>query len=121
MFWKKNHYACYNPAMNYYISATPGRLRIHSPRLHNNHDEIKKFELFIASVNGIEKIETNTLTGSALMHYDEKQTNCERLLFILESSGYFDLMKAETPDELAEKAAEEAAKLIIDVITDELA
>ncbi|MBF0563944.1 MAG: hypothetical protein HQK89_01745 [Nitrospirae bacterium] len=106
--------------MNYYINSTPGRLRIQSPRLHDNHEEIKKFEKFITAVNGIKKIETNFFTGSALMHYDEEMTDCEKLIGVLESAGYFDLMKAMTSDELVEEGAEEVMKVIVDEITGEL-
>ncbi|MBF0556540.1 MAG: hypothetical protein HQK96_18635 [Nitrospirae bacterium] len=106
--------------MTYYISATPGRLRIQSPRLHNNREEIKGFEKFIASVSGIEKVETNYYTGSALMHYNEKKMNCEKLIGILESNGYFDLMKAITSGDAVEEGAEDAARIIVDIISDEL-
>lgn len=101
--------------MTYYINSTPGRLRIQSPRLHDNHEEIKKFEKFIATVDGINKVETNFFTGSALMHYDEGKTSCEKLIGILESNGYFDLMKAITSDELVEEGAEEVIKVVVNI------
>ncbi|MBF0458242.1 MAG: hypothetical protein HQK99_10145 [Nitrospirae bacterium] len=104
----------------YYISATPGRLRIRSPRLHNNHEEIKRFEEFMATVIGIEKVETNYYTGSALIHYDEKKMSCEKLIGILESTGYFDLLLAKTSDDMLEEGVEEAARIVAEVFTDEL-
>ncbi|MCG6551213.1 MAG: hypothetical protein L7F77_02705 [Candidatus Magnetominusculus sp. LBB02] len=104
----------------YYISATPGRLRIQSPRLHNNQNEIKGFESLMAAVAGIEKIETNYHTGSALMYYNQKLTSCERLVGILEAAGYFELMKAKTSDDMLEEGIEDAAKAVIEILGDEL-
>lgn len=105
--------------MKYYIHHVHGRMRIESPVLHDNPVKANEFEQFIKGINGISAVDIQTITGSAVTHFDEKIINCEQLIGILEKHGYFHLTVAETCDERVEKATEkvlEIAQKAIDVV-----
>ena len=57
--------------MDYYYNCEPGRLRIRTPYLHHNPQNAAVFEKSLKELSGIESVETNALTGSALIHFDE--------------------------------------------------
>lgn len=97
--------------MKYYIHHVPGRMRIESPVLHDNPVKANEFEKFIEGINGISAIDIHTVTGSAVIHFDEKIINCEQLIGILERKDYFHLIVAETCDERVEKATEKVLEV----------
>lgn len=104
--------------MEYYIHYVPGRIRIQTPKLHDNAGNAEEFEKFVQRVEGITAVETRTITGSAIIHFDEERINCEQIIGILEKNAYFSLADAETSDEVIEKATEKvlgvAEKIIVD-------
>jgi len=106
--------------MKYYIHSVPGRLRIQSPVLHDNPVKKQEFESFMKCINGVSAVEVHTITGSAIIQFDEKKIDCELIIGILEKRNYFRLSEAETCDELVEKAAERvlegAEKIVIDSV-----
>ena len=106
--------------MDYYISSTPGRMRIQSPRLQNRVAENEKFHLAVQGIKGVISVKTNPTTGSALIHYDEKALNCEQLICMLEKMGYFSLAKAETDDEYLADGVEKIAKVVVDTVAGEI-
>ena len=106
--------------MKYYIHWVPGRLRIQSPVLQDNPARKQEFESFIKCITGVSAVEVHTITGSAIIHFDEKKIDCEVIIGILEQHQYFRLSEAETCDELVEKMAEKvldgAEKIVIDSV-----
>jgi copper chaperone CopZ len=92
--------------MDYYYHYVPGRLRIQTPFVHGNPQNAAIFKKNIQGLEGISSVETNPLTGSALIHFDENKIKEERLIAFLEKQDYFILSKAKTSDEVIEQAAE---------------
>jgi len=107
-----------NSFMEYYIHYVPGRIRIQTPYLHENAGNAEQFERFVKGIEGVTAVETHTVTGSAIIHFDEKRINCEQVIGILEKNAYFSLAHAETSDEVIEHATEKvlgvAEKIIVD-------
>ena len=106
--------------MEYYIHQVPGRIRIQTPLLQNNPVKVKQFEGFIREIKGITSVETNPVTGSALLLYDERVLNCEQVIGILETHGYFNLSKAITSDGYLEKTTEKILKVTKEIIVGSL-
>jgi len=106
--------------MDYYYNYVPGRLRIETPFIHGNPQNAATFEKSIHGLEGITSVETNPLTGSALMLFDEKKISHERIIDFLEKQGYFILSKAKTSDEVVEQATEKvldvAEKIVVDSV-----
>ena len=85
---------------DYYYNCEPGRLRIRTPYLHHNPQNAAVFEKSLKELSGIVSVETNALTGSALIHFDEKTLSSDQIVGFLEKHGYFILSKAKTSDEV---------------------
>jgi copper chaperone CopZ len=64
--------------------------------------EIKRL---LGEIQGIESAEINTVTGSAVIHYDPKTVSSKSILDSLVAAGYFDLSKAVTNDQHVYEAA----------------
>ena len=98
----------------------PGRIRLHTPMLQNNPEKVKQFEGFIRQIKGMTSVETNPVTGSALLLYDERVPNCEQVIGVLETNCYFNISKAITSDGYLEKATEKILQVARTVIVDSL-
>jgi hypothetical protein len=92
--------------MRYYFHCVPGRIRIETPVIHKNPGAAEQFKEFMQTVLGIKNVETEILTGSAIIHYEEKLISREKIVEILEKHNYFHMAQAETLDQEVEKAAE---------------
>ena len=103
--------------MEYYIHYVPGRIRIETPVIRENQVKAEQFQTFIKGIEGITAVETHTVTGSAVLHFDEKRINCEQVIGILEKYGYFCLAKAETSDQYIEKVTEKVLKIAENIVT----
>ena len=102
--------------MDYYYHYVSGRLRIHTPFIHGNTENAATFEKTIHGLEGITSVETNPVTGSALIHFDENKIKLVQIIGFLEKQGYFIWSKAKTSDEIIEQAVEkvlDAAEKIV--------
>ena len=106
--------------MEYYIHYVPGRIRIETPVLHENPEKAEEFHKFIKGIEGIREVEIHTVTGSALLLFDERTINCEQVIGILEKYGYFCLSKAVTSDQYIEKVTEKVLKIAENIVTTSL-
>ena len=104
----------------YYIHYVAGRMRIQTPKLHENEDNAGQFERFMKGIKGITAVETHSVTGSAILHFDEKTINCEQIIGILEKNAYFSLAHAETCDEVIAGTSEKLLGLAERIIVDSL-
>ena len=106
--------------MKYYIHYTPGRIRIETPLIRDNSGKGAEFEAVIKGIKGISDVEIHTITGSALIYFNEKEINCEQIIGVMEKNNYFCLSEAETVDHIIEritrKACEVAETIAIDCI-----
>lgn len=98
----------------------PGRIRIQTPILHENPGKADQFERFMKGIEGIIAVETHIVTGSGIIHFDEKKINCEQIIGLLEKHGYFLLSQAKTCDEVIEKTTEKVLGVAEKIITDSL-
>jgi len=104
--------------MSYYMSDTPGRLRIESPALRSGSPSLESFRAFIVGIEGISSVKIRPEIGSALILYDPAKLDRRKLLEALDKSGYFDHSKAKTLDDYLEKGIEEAWAAAAEVIED---
>lgn len=106
--------------MDYYYHYVPGRLRIQTPFVHDNAQNAATLETKIRGLEGITSVETDLVTGSVLMYFDENRLKYESILAFLEKQGYFILSKAKTSDVVIEQAAEKvldvAEKIVVDSV-----
>ena len=65
-------------------------------------------------------VETNPLTGSTLIHFDEKKIRTDQIVGFLEKHGYFISSKAKTSDEVIEQAAEKVLDAVEKVAIDSI-
>ena len=56
---------------NKYVHLTPGRIRLKVPGLKRNDYLAEKIHNAIENIKGIDQVETNLLTGTLLVHFDE--------------------------------------------------
>ncbi len=104
--------------MKYYIHYVPGRIRIQTPIIHDNSQKAVEFEAVIKKVKGISDVDIHTTTGSAVIHFDEREINCEQIIGVLEKNNYFSLSEAETVDNLIEKITKKAYEVAESVVID---
>jgi copper chaperone CopZ len=102
--------------MRYYLHYVPGRIRIETPVIHENPPAAAQLETFMKTVPGIKSVETEIITGSAVMYFDEKVLTKDRLITILEKHDYFRRDQAETLDQEIEEGAEKVIKVIADAV-----
>jgi copper chaperone CopZ len=105
-------------SMDYYYNYVPGRIRIQTPFIHGNPQNAATFDNTIKSLEGITSVETNVVTGSALIQFDENKIKHEQIISFLEKQGYFIMSKAKTSDEVIEKAAEKVLEVAENIIVD---
>jgi copper chaperone CopZ len=106
------------PAMDYYYNFVPGRIRIQTPFIHGNPKNAATFDNTIKSLEGITSVETNVVTGSALIHFDENKIKQEQIISFLEKQGYFIMSRAKTSDDVIEKAAEKVLEVAEKIVVD---
>ncbi len=106
--------------MEYYYNYETGRLRIRTPFLHHNEQNAATFTSNVKACKGVFSIETNPLTGSALILFDEHLLNRNQLIEFLEREDYFKLAEAKTSDQKIEettaKVLDVAEKIIVDAV-----
>ena len=108
--------------MDYYYNYVAGRLRIQTPFIYGKPRNAATFEKNIQSLEGITSVETDPLTGSGLIHFDENRIKHEQIIAFLEKQGYFVMSQAKTSDEVIEQATEKvldmAEKIVVDSVED---
>src|SRR5208283_6187264 len=82
-----------------YIHNVPGRVRIKSAVLKRNPDSVNEIRKALSTIVGIGTVDINLTTGSILIHYNPRVTNCEEIVVFLKRGGFFDSSRAMTNDE----------------------
>jgi len=103
--------------MSYYIHDIPGRLRVKSPSIKRNRSVADEVERMFESVNGIDTVDVNLVTGSLLVNYNPKMLKYHDIVNLLQKKGYFDYSKAVTNDQYIHNAASKVSELAISVLT----
>jgi copper chaperone CopZ len=104
--------------MDYYYHYVPGRLRIQTPFIHGNPQNAATFDKNIQALEGITSVETDPVTGSGTIYFDESKINRDSIIAFLEKQGYFILSKAKTSDEVIEQAAEKVLEVAEKIVVD---
>ena len=97
--------------MRYYFHYVPGRIRIETPVIHENQGAAEKFKGVMLAIAGIKSVETDIVTGSAIIHFDEKLIQKNQIVETLEKDNYFHMSQAETLDQEIEKGVEETIEV----------
>jgi copper chaperone CopZ len=103
--------------MSYYIHDVPGRLRVKSPIIKRNQYAANEVERLLETVDGVDMININLLTGSLLVNYNPKITKYHDIVNLLQNEGYFDHSKAITNDQYIHNAASKVSELALSVFT----
>ncbi|MHB8481534.1 MAG: HMA2 domain-containing protein [Nitrospiria bacterium] len=98
--------------MSYYIHQIPGRLRVKTPLIKRNQETGQEIQELLRPIKGISSVETNSTTGSIVIHYSCNLVSSERILEILKGAGYFDQSKAVTNDQYIHAKASKTGHLI---------
>lgn len=80
-----------------YVHHVPGRLRVRTSRIRNDERAARAAEELMASVPGVQRATTNTVTGSLTLHYDGAKTCVDELLPVLKAHQYIDARFATIP------------------------
>jgi hypothetical protein len=94
--------------MSYYFHNVPGRLRVKIPILSGRPARIKVVENLLLNLVGIEKIKTNSLTGSVVINYDPDLLDPQKIMQLLIDNNYYDESKAITHDQVVQNATARA-------------
>jgi hypothetical protein len=78
----------------------------------------EELEAVMKGIKGISDVEIHTITGSAVIHFNEREINCEQIIGVLEKHNYFFLSEAETVDHLIEKITNKACEVAETVAID---
>jgi len=106
--------------MSYYIHHVQGRLRVKSPLIKRSLPTALEIKILLGKIRGIDSVEINTVTGSAVIHYEPKAVSSQAILNILEEAGYFDLSKAVTNDQHVYAAAAQTGGILWKVLASAL-
>lgn len=98
--------------MSYYFHHVEGRLRVKTPYIKRGPSEGREVKIFIEKIQGVETTEINTVTGSAVIHYDPGAVSSKEILNRLNQAGYFDFSKAKTNDQHVYDAAARTGGII---------
>ena len=74
-----------------------------SPNIDHFHD-------FIALIEGVSSVKLRPEIGSALILYDPAKLDHDKLLRVLDESGFFNHSQARTPDDYLEECIEMACE-----------
>ncbi|MDA8388379.1 MAG: hypothetical protein M0Z58_06945 [Nitrospiraceae bacterium] len=98
--------------MGYYIHSVPGRLRVKSPLVKGNRRAAEEIEKLLGSVQGVDSVLVNTVTGSVTVSCERNSAVSDSVLERLAASGYFEPSRAVTHDQYIQRAASKAGRLI---------
>ena len=94
--------------MEYYVHHVPGRLRVRIPAIRKNPKKAEAIQCLL-SIEGIDNLKVNHLTGSVVVTFDSAVITSGQLLELLKANGYYDNERAVTCDEKIMRASSFAA------------
>lgn len=97
--------------MKCYVHNTPGRLRVRLPQLRGDAKKLEEIKTAL-NILGTEKIKTNTLTGSIVVHYDPDMVTNRHLLDLLQKRGHYDQDQTINLDAHLKEASSQAARKV---------
>jgi copper chaperone CopZ len=100
-----------------YIHNVPGRVRIKNDVLKRNPGSVDEIRKALSTISGIGTVDINLTTGSILVHYNPKITNCEEIARLLENRGFFESSKAITNDEYFKEKISKVVEPLLMAVT----
>lgn len=99
--------------MNHYIHDIPGRIRVTSPKIKNNHRAAEEVKRLMTPYNGVTSVEYNLVTGSILINYRPDKLDKKDIVDLLSEKGFFDKSKAVTNDEYFKRTVNYIGRLVL--------
>jgi copper chaperone CopZ len=90
--------------MHYYVHNVPGRLRVKMPMIKNDLDRGEQVQAVLESLQGVNNVVMNAVTGSVVIRYDPDRLKADEILDSLKDHGYFDASKAMTSEDYVQNA-----------------
>ena len=98
--------------MSHYIHDIPGRLRVRTPAIQRNHYLAHEVSGSLAMLRGIHTVTVKVVTGSIVIHYDQRVIRSREIIATLTHAGYFDPKKAITHDDYLHDACVKTGKIV---------
>lgn len=98
--------------MSHYIHDIPGRLRVRTPVIQRNHHLAQEVSGLLAMLRGIHTVTVKVVTGSIVIHYDQRVIRSREIIATLTHGGYFDPRKAMTHDDYLHAACVKTGKIV---------
>lgn len=76
--------------MTPYVHHVPGRMRVRTPRIKGNTRNAERLRQTLGQLVGVTSIETNPLTGSAIISYSPQHVAPDHLVAVMKEHGYLD-------------------------------
>ena len=95
----------------------PGRLRVHVPGVKGSIGNAQAIERSLSNFKGVSRVETRTLTGSVVIHYDAAALDASELFAALNLRADFPQLSASRlagfPSARSNPIAAKAAKIVV--------
>ena len=98
--------------MKHYIHHVPGRVRMKNPEFKGNTILLQEVTSCFQGQEGIEGIETNSLTGSVVIVYDQQIMPVQHMANLLLECKYIDYVQAVGLDQSMQKSFSQAGRLM---------
>lgn len=95
--------------MGCYVHNVPGRLRVKSPTLKLVSSGEEDVSEFFNHLDGIRRVNVNSVTGSVVIHYDPGLVESAEILQVLKEKGHFDDSGALTRQDYQDQAISKTA------------
>lgn len=96
--------------MKHYIHHVPGRVRMKTPELKGNTTLLQEVASCFQGQEGIESIETNPLTGSVVILYNQQILPVQHMTNLLEECKYIDHQQVIGLDQNLQKSFSQAGR-----------
>lgn len=96
--------------MKHYIHHVPGRVRMKNPDFKGNTTLLQEVEGCFQGQEGIKDIETNSLTGSVLIVYDQQIMPVQHMTNLLQECRYIDHQQVIGLDQNLQKSFSQAGR-----------
>ncbi len=96
--------------MKHYIHHVPGRVRMKNPEFKGNITLLQEVASCFQGQEGIEGIETNPLTGSVVILYDQQIMPVQHMANLLEECKYIDHQQVIGLDQSLQKSFSQAGR-----------
>ena len=102
--------------MSYYLHHIPGRMRVKIPLLKERPAVVAEIQERLQTMDGVERVQINIITGSVLIYYDPDVVQSNQLIQMLKNHDYFDETMAVSHDDYMRDAAARATRKIGKVV-----